>query len=132
MIKRTLNTYFKYLLVVMAMPLHSCYTSMTPSRVNETLPSLTKSKFISSTKSNSDLLNDECLILNPNRIYNAPMGLTVKQDLINGAKGIDEWVKVDGGNAYQLVNYQWITVDHLGSTQLKIEFATLSCKLKSL
>jgi hypothetical protein len=30
------------------------------------------------------------------RNYTVPMGLTVKNDLKNGARGIDEWVKIDG------------------------------------
>ena len=56
------------------------------------------------------------------------MGLTVNGDLKYGAKGIDEWVELDGGNAYVLVNYKWVTVDEHGSTQLHIEFDTMLCE----
>lgn len=56
------------------------------------------------------------------------MGLSTKGDLKYAAKGIDEWVKLDGGNAYVLKNYKWVTVDHNGSTQLTIEFDTMLCE----
>jgi len=49
-------------------------------------------------------------------------------DLIYGAKGIDEWVKLDGGNAYVLTNYKWVTVGNQGATQLYLEFDTLKCE----
>ena len=61
------------------------------------------------------------------RNYTAPMRLTVNGDLKYGAKGIDEWVELDGGNAYVLISYKWVTVDHNGSTQLSIEFDTMLC-----
>ena len=56
------------------------------------------------------------------------MGFSVKNDLKNGAKGIDEWVKIDGGNAYVLTSYKWVTVDSEGATQLHIEFDTMLCE----
>ena len=56
------------------------------------------------------------------------MGLTTREDLKQAAKGIDDWVKRDGGNAYVLRNYEWVTVDHLGSTQLRVEFDTILCE----
>jgi hypothetical protein len=34
----------------------------------------------------------------------------------------------DGGNAYVLKNYQWVTVDVFGSTQLHVEFDTMLCE----
>jgi len=43
-------------------------------------------------------------------------------------RGVDEWVELDGGNAYVLTNYKWVTVDHYGSTQLHIEFDTMLCE----
>jgi hypothetical protein len=54
--------------------------------------------------------------------------MSTKDDLRNGAKGIDEWVKLDGGNAYVLTNYKWVTVGNDGATQLYIEFDTLLCE----
>jgi len=106
----------------------SCVTSMTPIAVNNTLPTLTKSKFISKAQAEEYIKTNRCKYLTKGREYTAPMGFTVKNDLINGAKGIDEWVKLDGGNAYVLISYEWVTVDHLGSTQLHIEFDTMLCE----
>jgi hypothetical protein len=65
--------------------------------------------------------------------YTAPMGLSVKEDLRNGAKGIDEWVSLDKGNAYVVKNYKWMTVGYNSkysstATQLYIEFDTYNCK----
>ena len=62
------------------------------------------------------------------RNYVAPIGFSVKDDLKYGAQGIDEWVKLDGGNAYILTNYKWVTVDQNGATQLHMEFDTLKCE----
>ena len=100
-------------------------TSMTPSQVNDTLPTLTKSKFISQTQAEEAVKANRCVYLTKGRSYTAPIGLSTKADLKNGAKGIDEWVKIDGGNAYVLISYKWVTVDHYGSTQLHIEFDTM-------
>ena len=59
--------------------------------------------------------------------------MTVKDDLRNGAKGIDEWVSLDKGNAYVVKNYKWMTVGYDSkngstATQLYIEFDTYSCR----
>ncbi|WP_290820233.1 hypothetical protein [Flavobacterium sp.] len=102
----------------------SCSTSMTPVEVNNTLPKLTKSKFISKT----NLDETKCKYLVKGRNYVAPIGFSVKDDLKYGAQGIDEWVKLDGGNSYILTNYKWVTVDQNGSTQLHLEFDTLKCE----
>ena len=56
------------------------------------------------------------------------MGFTPKNDLKNAAKGIDEWVELDGGNAYVLINFKWVTVDGNGSTELHIDFDTMRCE----
>ena len=69
-----------------------------------------------------------CKYLVKGRNYVAPIGLTVKNDLKNGAAGIDEWVQLDGGNAYVLKNYKWVRVDDSGATQLHIDFDTMLCK----
>ena len=107
--------------------LTSCATSMSPTEVNETLPALTKSKFISQVKAEEAIKSNRCKLLVEGRKYNAPIALSVKGDLRNDAKGIDEWVEADGGNSYSLVNYEWVTVDDMGSTQLQVEFDTLLC-----
>jgi len=103
----------------------SCVTSMTPLEVNNMLPTLTKSKFISQVQAEELVKTDKCKYLIKNRTYVAPVGLSPQEDLKNCAKGIDEWVKLDGGNAYVLKNYKWITVNENGATQLHIEFDTL-------
>ena len=106
----------------------SCATSMTPMQVNNTLPALTKSKFISQSEADEKVKNNGCKYLAINRTYVAPMGFSAIQDLKHAATGIDEWVKLDGGNAYVLKNYKWIALDINGSTQLHIEFNTLLCE----
>ena len=108
--------------------LNSCATSMSPIKVNRTLPELTKSNFISQTEAEKAIKTNRCRYLVRGRNYTAPIGLTTKNDLKNGAKGIDEWVKLDGGNSYVLRNYKWVTVDHNGSTQLHVEFDTMLCE----
>lgn len=105
--------------------LSSCATSMTPIAVNNTLPTLTVSKFVSQIQAEEDFIANRCKYLVKGRKYKAPMGLTVKEDLKYGARGIDEWVKLDGGNAYVLTNYEWIAVGDSGATQLHIEFDTM-------
>ncbi len=105
----------------------SC-ASMTPIAVNNTLPTLTESKFITQAQAEEAIKANKCKYLVKGRKYTAPIGLTTKNDLKNGAKGIDEWVKLDGGNAYVLVSYNWITVDVNGSTQLHLEFDTMRCE----
>lgn len=125
---RTTN-FFKLIVVIMTLAiLTSCATSMTPMQVNNTLPTLTKSKFISQAQAEEAVKSKGCKYLVKGRNYTAPIGLTTKDDLRNGAKGIDEWVKLDGGNAYVLINYKWVTVDDNGSTQLHIEFDTMLCE----
>jgi len=108
----------------------SCATSMTPIEVNNTLPTLTQSRFISQIQAQEDIKADHCKYLVQGRKYTAPIGFTVKDDLRNAAKGIDEWVTLDGGNAYVLTSYKWITVSvgKEGATQLYVEFDTLLYK----
>lgn len=108
--------------------LNSCATSMSPIKVNSTLPDLTKSKLIAQVEADEVIETNKCRYLVRGRNYTAPIGLTAKNDLKNGAKGIDEWVELDGGNSYVLRNYKWITVDHNGSTQLHVEFDTMICE----
>ena len=104
-------------------------TSMTPTELYATLPTLTKSKFLREEEAQ----NMGCTCLSKNRNYTAPMGLTVKEDLRNGAKGIDEWVSLDKGNAFVVKNYKWMTVavntkNGSTATQLYIEFDTYKCR----
>lgn len=107
--------------------LASCAMSMTPMQVDKTLPTLTKSKYISQAQADEKVNNGTCRYMGKDRIYVAPIGISTKKDLKNGAQGIDEWVNVDAGNAYVLKNYHWVTVDG-GNTQLTIEFDTMFCE----
>lgn len=115
-------------IILMLLLLISCATSMSPIKVNNTLPTLTKSKFISQANAEEGIKTNKCKYITKGRSYTAPIGLTTQNDLKNGAKGIDEWVTLDGGNAYVLRNYKWVTVDHNGSTQLHVEFDTMLCE----
>jgi len=115
-------------LFILILLLSSCSSSMTPIEVNNTLPTLTKSKFFNTTHASEAIENNKCKLIVNGRNYVAPIGFTPKDDLKNGAKGIDEWVTMDGGNAYALLNFKWVTVDHNGSTQLHIDFDTLLCE----
>ena len=108
--------------------LSSCATSMTPIEINNSLPTLTISKFITQSQVEEFVKKGKCKYLGKGRSYNAPIGLTTKSDLKNGAKGIDEWVKLDGGNSYILTNYKWVPVNNGSATQLYIEFDTLLCE----
>ncbi len=108
--------------------LTSCATSMTPIKVNNTLPTLTQSKFMSQAEAENAIKNGKCKYITKGRSYTAPIGFSTKSDLKNGAKGIDEWVQLDGGNSYILRNYKWETVDQNGSTQLMVEFDTMQCE----
>jgi hypothetical protein len=123
-----MNRQIHVAIIVTILFITSCATSMTPMQVNNTLPNLTKSKFISQAEADEKVKNSNCKYLVKNRTYVAPMGLSTKEDLKYGAKGIDEWVKLDGGNAYVLKNYKWVTVDNYGSTQLNIDFDTMICE----
>ena len=106
----------------------SCSTSMTPIEVNNSLPTLTKSMYIVQNQTDTFIETNKCKLLNSGRNYVAPIGISVKDDLRNGAKGIDEWVKLDGGNAYLLKNFKWVTVNNNGATQLNLDFDTYSCE----
>ncbi len=108
--------------------LASCAASMSPTKVNYTLPTLTTSKSMSQSQAEEAIKTNRCKYLVKGRNYTAPMGLTVEGDLKYGAKGIDEWVELDEGNAYVLISYKWVTVDHNGSTQLHLEFDTMLCE----
>jgi len=120
------NIFFSTTILILF--LWSCATSMTPTEVSNTLPTLTKSVFYNQTQATEAIKNNKCKLLVKGRNYVAPMGFTVKEDLKNGAKGIDEWVKMDDGNAYILINYKWVTIGDDGATQLHIDFDTMNCQ----
>lgn len=118
-----------FLTLCLSIFLYSCATMLTPMQVNNTLPMLTKSTYLSAEHAQ----NPNCKCMTHGRSYTAPVGLTANNDLQNAAKGIDEWVSIDGGNAYKLINFRWITIstDKYGSpssTQLVVDFDTYICK----
>jgi len=106
----------------------SCATTMSPTEINNTLPSLTSSTYYSQPEAEEALNNERCKYIDRGKTYKAPVGFTVKGDLKNAAEGIDEWVDVDGGNAYVLRSYNWEIIDEYGSTQLNVEFDTMLCQ----
>lgn len=116
------------LLLTVSILFLSCATSMTPMELNKTLPKLTKAQFISPIQVEESIKNNNCKYLVKDREYVAEIGLTIKEDLKYGAKGIDEWVALDIGNAYTLKNYEWVTIDIYGSTQLRLKFDTMLCE----
>ena len=111
--------------------LSACATSMTPSQFTERFPVETKSEYYDRAEANEALADSYCKLLVANRSYSAPIGFTVVDDVRNGARGVDEWVQLDGGNAYILNNFKWMTVDNYGSTQLIISFDTMLCSKES-
>lgn len=123
------KTGFLILVVLMLTSCSAFKTSMTPLELYNTLPTLTKTKFLKEDEINDSL----CTCIKRDRTYNAPMGLSLKEDVKNGAQGIDEWVAIDKGNAYVLKNYKWIIVDYnvyysTTVTQLFLEFDTYLCR----
>lgn len=108
--------------------LAACSSRMTPLKVTNTLPTLTKAKYMSAMEAQEAIKANRCTYITQGRTYVAPIGLTVKNDLKNGARGIDEWVELDCGNAYVLRNYKWVTIDTDGSSQLHVEFDTMLCQ----
>lgn len=118
-----MNKLIKLYFIGVLLFLTSCSSSMSPIQVHNTLPTLTKSKYILS----SEIEKSNCKFLSQNRSYTAPIGMFAKDDLRGAAKGIDEWVTLDGGNAYVLRNYKWVNVGE-EATQLHVEFDTLLCE----
>jgi len=55
-----------------------------------------------------------------------PIGLTVYDEVRNGAKGVDTMIANDGGNAYRISSYAWVPAGE-GATQLQVDFDTLLC-----
>ncbi|NPA10130.1 MAG: hypothetical protein GXO46_14195 [Chlorobi bacterium] len=115
------------LFFIFSISFFNCQSSYTPAKMYKVLPTLTKSKLILQSEVDSLVSTDKCKYLTKGRSYAAPAGLFAKNDLKNAAKGIDEWVQLDKGNAYILTNYKWISMDHSGSTQLNVDFDTLYC-----
>ena len=99
--------------------------SMTPREFMEKFPHATKAEFYTLTDAHDAEMRGTCRVLVKNRSYAAPLGLTVDGDLENGARGVDEWIYSDGGNAFILRDFEWIYVP--GGTQLIVYFDTMIC-----
>lgn len=117
-----MNKLLKLNLIGILLFVASC-TTMSPLQVHNTLPTLTKSKYVTQ----SELETTNCKSLTKGRSFVAPIGMTAKNDLANAAKGIDEWVKIDGGNAYLLKSFNWVNIDK-DTNQLHVDFDTLLCE----
>ena len=115
-------------LILLILLLTSCATSMTPVEMTSNLKTMTKSKFMTQAEAQEAVSSNTCRYLTKGRDYVAPVGFTAMEDLRFGAQGIDEWVQLDGGNAYVLNSYFWATIDEDGSTQLHVTFDTLLCE----
>ena len=118
-----------FLVICLPILMCSCAMTMTPLEVNQTLPMLTKSTYLTAEQTQ----NPNCKSITRGKSYTASVGLSAKDDLRNAAAGIDEWVTIEGGNAYKLTNFRWITIstDKYGSptsTQLVVDFDTYLCK----
>ena len=110
--------------------LAGCVMSMSPVEFVNTFPKSTESRFYNLTNADDALSNGQCRLLVTGRSYAAPVGLTVQSDVNYGAQGVDEWVQVDGGNAYRMTNFKWINLLD-GSTQLVVYFDTMDCEKPS-
>ena len=105
----------------------SCASYTSPIKFSATLPQFTKSKFIQQAQMEQAIENNGCKYLVKGRNYEAPSGFGNTGDIKNAAKGIDEWVTLDGGNAYVLTNFSWKTVNNNGISPLFVEFDTMKC-----
>lgn len=122
----------RLLLLLISFCFFSCASSLTPIQFAEQFPDRTTSRYYNQIQGKEAVANGSCRLLVENRKYLAPVGLTLQNDMKYGARGIDEWVQVDGGNAYILNNYEWVSVHDLNNdmsgTQLVLYFDTMNCK----
>ena len=105
-----------------------CATSMTPRQFLGKFPNLTNSVFYDRPSANEAISSGKCKTLVEGRNYASPVGLTVYVDLQYGARGVDEWVQADSGNAYALNSFEWIHFARGGATQLFLYFDTMLCE----
>ncbi len=84
-----------------------CARSLTPLQFTERCPGLTEAKYYGSIEGKEAISNGRCEMLVEGRKYRAPMGLGLTGDMMNGAKGVNEWVQVDEGNSYILNDFEW-------------------------
>ena len=109
---------------------------LSPSQVNNDLPALTKSTYYNAVAGKEAIASGKCNVLVEDRKFVSP--LRTYFALNDGAMGIDEWVQVDGGNAYILNNFEWTYPDggdverdilpNDPPNQLVVYFDTLLCE----
>tara|TARA_B100001093_G_C26521603_1_gene881998 strand:+ start:184 stop:507 length:324 start_codon:yes stop_codon:yes gene_type:complete len=94
---------------------------------------LTNSRMYSKADAKLAVTSKKCSYLEL-RDYYSGARLNGLEEMKNGAIGVDEWVSLDGGNAFSLEAYRWVLAgvsvyDGTGGTsaELKIEFYTMSC-----
>ncbi len=120
------NKYNLIALISFCIMLISCAVSMPPKEFMSKFPIATNTNLYTKLGSNTAVENGTCKKLVLNRSYSADIGYTVDEDLDSAAQGVDQWVTLDGGNAYSLNNFEW--VDLIDRTQLVVYFDTMSCK----
>ena len=118
-------TYLAFLVACFG-TLAGCAMSMPASQFYTEFPAATHSLYLNGADARVAIIDGTCIELGEHR-YAAPIGLTVHDDLRNGAEGVDVIVTNEGGNAYRLASYVWVPMGD-GSTQLQIDFHTLLCK----
>lgn len=106
-----------------------------PMQFNREFNELTISIMYSKAEAKLAVASKKCRYLEL-RDYYSGVWLNGLEDMKRGAIGVDEWVSLDGGNAFSLESYRWVPVgvsvyDGTGgtSTELKIEFYTMLCEL---
>ncbi len=119
--KESINMRITKLVVAIFVLLTTSCMSMTPTQFLDSFPTATNSYFYDPSDTTVD-----CVAMVKGRKYVAPIGMFIFDDVRYGARGVDEWVQADHGNAYSINNYEWKTV-HDGATQLIIYFDTLWC-----
>jgi hypothetical protein len=120
--------YICALIIMSAGLIVGCASSMTPNEFNEKFPKATMSQYFDHSTARDAIAFGKCKLLVAGRKYTSPIGFTVVGDVDNGAEGVDQWVKVDNGNAYTINNFEWISVGNKGVTQLIIYFDTMLCE----
>jgi hypothetical protein len=92
--------------VMIAFAIVSCATSMTPSEFAEAFPKSTKSRSYDRARASEAIRDGSCKLQVAGRKYTAPIGFVLTDDMRYGAVGVDEWVRIDGGNAYAINNFE--------------------------
>ena len=113
-------------LVLIAVVLPACVMSMPADQFYSKFPKATDTDYLTGTEVVESVLAGSCIILD-SHTYDAPIGVSVDQDLKYGALGVDAIVSNDGGNAYRISNFNWVYLP-TGATQLQIDFDTLLCR----